>query len=53
LLGGLSVSTLVLQLHRYPSDYYRFTPQAVEEVFLEGLRDKEVRTVIARPASWA
>ncbi len=49
LLGGLSVSTLALQVHHYPGDYYRFTPQAVEEVFLEGLLDKEVRTVMCPP----
>lgn len=46
--GGLA-STPTLVVHRFPSDYYRFTEAAVREVFLEGLRDPEVRTVLTPP----
>ena len=49
LVGGLSVSTLVLQVHHYPTDCYRFTPTAVREVFLEGLDETEVRTIMMPP----
>ncbi len=42
-------STMTLQIHNYPGDYYRFSPQAVAEVFLEGLVDTEVHTVLVPP----
>lgn len=42
-------STLTLQIHNYPGDYYRFSPQAVAEVFLEGLIKPEIRTVLTPP----
>jgi SAM-dependent methyltransferase len=47
--AGLVASTLCLKIHLFPGDYYRFSPQAVQEVFLEGLRDTEVRTVLTPP----
>ena len=45
----LEVSTACLQIHKYPDDYYRFSPQAVREVFLENLDDVDVRTVLLPP----
>jgi len=45
----LQASTLTLKLHNYPRDYYRFSPQAVEEVFLEGLVEKELHTLMLPP----
>ncbi len=36
------VSTPVLRFHGYPSDYYRFSPRAVTDLFMEGLRDVRV-----------
>jgi SAM-dependent methyltransferase len=38
----LLASTPVLQVHNYPSDYYRFSPQAVVELFMRGLKDVRV-----------
>ena len=49
LTGALAASTLCLQIHRFPSDYYRFSPEAVREVFLEGLLEVEVRTMLLPP----
>jgi hypothetical protein len=39
---ALLASTPVLQVHDYPSDYYRFSPQAVVELFMRGLKDVQV-----------
>jgi SAM-dependent methyltransferase len=47
--AGLAASTLCLKIHLFPGDYYRFSPQAVREVFLEGLLETEVRTVMTPP----
>ncbi len=49
LFDGLAASTPVLKVHRYPGDYYRFSTEAMREVFLGGLRDAEVRTVMTPP----
>jgi len=35
-------STPVLQVHDYPLDYYRFSPQAVVELFMRGMKDVQV-----------
>ena len=48
---ALHCSTLTLQVHEYPGDYYRFSPQAVREVFCEGLRDVAVETLLVPPRS--
>lgn len=48
---ALSCSTLTLQVHEYPGDYYRFSPQAVREVFCEGLRDVSVDMLLVPPRS--
>jgi SAM-dependent methyltransferase len=49
LRDGLGASTLTLQIHSYPGDYYRFSEQAVREVFLEGLGNTTVRTLLIPP----
>lgn len=49
LCAGLVASTLTLQVHCFPGDYYRFSPQAVREVFLEGLEQVEVHTLLTPP----
>lgn len=46
---GLRVSTLTFQVHNDPGDYYRFSQQAVREIFCEGLRDVEVDTLMVPP----
>ena len=48
-LDPLRASTLTLKVHDFPGDYYRFSPQAVEEVFLEGLVEKELSTMMLPP----
>jgi len=42
-------STPTLVVHNYPGDYYRFSPQAAREVFLDGLDEREVQVVLAPP----
>jgi SAM-dependent methyltransferase len=42
-------STATLVLHDCPGDYYRFSPQAVREVFLDGLVAREVATLLWPP----
>jgi len=48
-LDAMDASTPTLRIHLYPGDYYRFSPQAVREVFLDGLVETEVRTVLLPP----
>lgn len=48
-LGVLFAGTSTFRVHNTPGDYWRFGEQAVEEVFLEGCRDVEVRCVLAPP----
>ena len=48
-LAGFMASTLCVGIHLFPADYYRFSPQAMQEVLLEGLLDTEVYTVLAPP----
>ena len=49
LLDPMDASTLTLRTHAHPSDYYRFSPQAVRDVFLDGLIDTELHTVMLPP----
>ena len=42
-------ATITFQIHDDPGDYYRFSPQTFKEVFLEGLNDVEVRSIMAPP----
>ncbi|MBS0206251.1 MAG: methyltransferase domain-containing protein [Planctomycetes bacterium] len=39
---GLASATLTLPIHNYPGDYWRFSPQAMEQVLLEGMDAVEV-----------
>lgn len=48
-LDGVAASTPVLQVHDYPGDYYRFSEQAMREVFLAGYELLEQRAVMAPP----
>jgi SAM-dependent methyltransferase len=48
-LDPMDASTLTLRTHSFPEDFYRFSPQAVSEVLLEGLEDKELLTVMLPP----
>ncbi len=41
--------TPTLGVHNYPGDYYRFSEQAVREVFMAGLADVSVRAVLNPP----
>jgi SAM-dependent methyltransferase len=49
MLDFLDASTLTLRTHAFPSDYYRFSPQAVRDVFLDGLIDTELHTLMLPP----
>lgn len=46
---GLPACTLTLQRHDFPGDYYRFSPQAVREVFFQGMDDVRVLTLMVPP----
>ena len=48
-LDGLAASTLVLQRHPAPQDYYRFSPEAMRDVLLAGLERIEIRTPMMPP----
>ena len=49
-LGGrLTVSTRTLAWHGFPSDYYRFSPEAVREVLCAGLAAVEIEQVLRPP----
>jgi hypothetical protein len=38
-----------LGVHNFPGDYYRFSEQAVREVFMDGLVDVSVKLVLTPP----
>jgi SAM-dependent methyltransferase len=42
-------ATPTLLVHDFPGDYYRFSPQAMREVLLEGLAEVEVRVIMDPP----
>jgi SAM-dependent methyltransferase len=46
---GLPACTLTLQRHEFAGDYYRFSPQAVRQVFFDGMEDVKVRTLMIPP----
>ena len=48
-LSMFFISTLTFQIHNWPGDYYRFSPQAIREVFMEGLDQVEIRTMMWPP----
>lgn len=41
--------TIVLHVHNFPGDYYRFGLQTFREVLFEGMNEVEVRTVLMPP----
>ncbi len=45
----LVAGTPTLGEHHFPGDHYRFSEQAVREVFLAGLRDVDVHRVLTPP----
>jgi len=45
----LQAGTVILGEHNYPGDYYRFTEQAMRQVFLEELEDIHIRKVMMPP----
>jgi SAM-dependent methyltransferase len=48
-LDRLGVSTLTLQLHNFPNDYYRFSAAAMTDVLLDGLVATELHTLLVPP----
>jgi len=42
-------ATVTFRVHNAPGDYYRFSLQAITEVFLEGLNDIELKAVMLPP----
>jgi len=48
-LEKLSASARTLRYHAAPGDYYRFSPQAVREVFMEGMTDVESHLIMDPP----
>jgi ubiquinone/menaquinone biosynthesis C-methylase UbiE len=48
-INMLFTATVTFQIHNWPGDYYRFSPQSMREVFLEGLEQIDVRTVMLPP----
>jgi SAM-dependent methyltransferase len=45
----IEAGTVTLGVHLFPGDYYRFSEQAVREVFMEGITQVSVRTVLNPP----
>src|SRR4051794_9404263 len=45
----IGAGPVTLGVHNYPGDYYRFSAQAVREVFMVGLQGVAVRTVMNPP----
>jgi SAM-dependent methyltransferase len=49
LADAADASTLTLRIHAFPSDYYRFTADAMREVLLDGLLAIDVQTILCPP----
>jgi SAM-dependent methyltransferase len=49
LAAGRLASTATLVVHDFPGDYYRFSPQAMREVLLQGLEEREVAQLMSPP----
>jgi len=45
----LCTLSFTFRVHDAPGDYYRFSPQAVREVFFDGMKDVEIRSVMFPP----
>jgi SAM-dependent methyltransferase len=48
-LDVIGASTVTLGVHNFPGDFYRFSEQAVREVFMDGLTGVETRVVMLPP----
>jgi SAM-dependent methyltransferase len=48
-LNMFFTATMTFQIHDAPGDYYRFSPQALRDVILEGLDEIEIRAVMLPP----
>ena len=48
-IAAALASTPTLHIHNHPGDYYRFSPQAMREVLLEGPVEVEVRALLRPP----
>lgn len=48
-LPALGTGTPTLAVHNMPGDYYRFSAQAVRDVFLAGLEAPQLRCLLAPP----
>lgn len=48
-LADLAVATRTYPFHMGPNDYFRFSPQAMQEVLLDGLDVLEVRQALQPP----
>jgi SAM-dependent methyltransferase len=48
-LGLFTAATVTFEIHNFPGDYYRFSPQAFREVFFDGMDAIEVRTIMQPP----
>jgi SAM-dependent methyltransferase len=46
---ALQHSTLTLGVHNFPGDFYRFSEQAVREVFFEGMKNVTIHSVLVPP----
>jgi len=45
----IAAGTVTLGVHNFPGDYYRFSEQAVREIFMAGLADVVLHTVLNPP----
>lgn len=48
-MDALFTATLTFKVHEAPGDYYRFSPQAVREVFFQGCSDVRIASVMLTP----
>lgn len=48
-LNMFFTATITFQIHDFPGDYYRFSPQAFKEVFLGDMDEVEVRSIMLPP----
>jgi ubiquinone/menaquinone biosynthesis C-methylase UbiE len=49
LFAMIDEATVTYKVHNAPGDYYRFSEQAVKEIFFEGYEEIEVRTLMVPP----
>jgi len=44
-----TAATVTYEIHNFPGDYYRFSPQTFREVFFDGMDAVEIRTIMLPP----